>query len=163
MKFKCVINNKLDVIALFVLILISLYVLQNMQSYLDVMAADDALYMYVGDLFPLNLIMVQYGPIYTSFLKMLSLFCMNKIQAYYLLVMCMSILPTISLYIFLRIFGKLNIPVSILLAVLFFCSLENMSFTIWSKVSHFAISFIFLDVSYISLETRMSKYIKIII
>lgn len=98
-------NRLFDILSI-CLIGVAIYILNHQVTAIsDVEMGDEGFYMYQGiSNFRLGL-QTDWGPIYSLWYKFLSLFESDTIQLYYLNMVLMSSLPTLCLYVALRVGG----------------------------------------------------------
>ncbi|MBK7160152.1 MAG: hypothetical protein IPH77_16870 [Ignavibacteria bacterium] len=140
-----VINNKSgnkffnylpELIALFVLLLSGIVYVYGIEHFLDILGNDESMYLYGGNSFPLNFPNSEYSPLYTLWYFSLNLLQPDTIRLYYLNYILMTVLPSLFIYIFLRI-NKAEMIISFFFSLIFLLSYSN--FPTWPKVSHFAL------------------------
>jgi len=140
-----VINNKSgnkffnylpELIALFVLLLSGIVYVYGIEHFLDIFGNDESMYLYGGNSFPLNFPNSEYSPLYTLWYFSLNLLQPDTIRLYYLNYILMTVLPSLFIYIFLRI-NKADMIISFFFSLTFLLSYSN--FPTWPKVSHFAL------------------------
>ncbi|MBK7253132.1 MAG: hypothetical protein IPI04_04220 [Ignavibacteria bacterium] len=140
-----VINNKSvnkffnylpELISLFVLLLSGIVYVYGIEHFLDILGNDESMYLYGGNSFPLNFPNSEYSPLYTLWYYFLNLLQPDTIRLYYLNYILMTVLPSLFIYIFLRI-NKAEMIISFFFSLIFLLSYSN--FPTWPKVSHFAL------------------------
>ena len=125
--------------------------------HVDVMMTDDAGYMTLASYFPKNLFIIQFGPLYTTALRIIQVFTSDPVHVYYVLLSSMTVLPSLSLYYFLRKAGNILPVWAFVFSLCFLLSSENMLFATWSRISHFAISVALVGLANLSTETSPSR------
>lgn len=110
---------------------------KGIPSHLDLLPTDDAHYMSMGFSIGKKLI-VNYGPLYCLWFKVLQKVFSSPIIVYYTSFMAITVLTPLLLFGFLRHL-KLNILPAFVFAYLFQTSELNMFLNSWPKISHFAI------------------------
>jgi hypothetical protein len=132
-------------------------ILWGIKHHVDVMMTDDAGYMTLATYFPKNLLIIQFGPLYTTALRTIQVFTHDPVNVYYVLLGSMTLLPSLSLYYFLRKAGNIFPVWAFVLSLSFLLSTENMLFATWSRISHFAISIALIGLANLSIEISPSR------
>lgn len=146
-----------DYLALSMLLFCGIKVLWGIMHHVDVMMTDDAGYMTLASYFPKNLFIIQFGPLYTTALRFIQIFTHDPVYVYYILLSIMTVLPSLSLYYFLRKAGNLMPIWAFVFSLCFLLSTENMLFATWSRISHFSISVALIGLGWLSGENSPSK------
>ena len=117
------------------LIVCGIKICWNLQNYMDVLFWDESLYLYRGTCM-FDFIPKDWGPSYSLWYKILSLFIQDKIQLYYFNFTFTTILISIALFMLLLSSGVQRI-ISFMLAMIFLSSFINLP--VWPRISHFCI------------------------
>lgn len=139
-----------ELIALIVLLLSGIVYVYGIEHFLDIFGNDESMYLYGGNSFPLNFPNSEYSPLYTLWYFSLNLLQPDTIRLYYLNYILMTILPSLFIYIFLRV-NKAEMIISFFFSLIFLLSYSN--FPTWPKVSHFALLSLLLGLIISSLLT----------
>lgn len=142
-----------------VLIASGLVYLYSINSFLDILGNDESMYLYWGITFPKDFPIPEYSPLYIIWYKMLYQLQRDTILLYFLNYKAMSILPSLLIYVFLRI-NRLRILISFFCSILFLISFAN--FPTWPKVNHFVLIIILSGLIISSLRENV-KYKSIIL
>lgn len=117
------------------LVICSIKICWNLQNYMDVLFWDESLYLHRGTCM-FNFIPHDWGPSYSLWYKILSVFIHDKIQLYYFNFKFTTILISICLFMLLLSCGVQRI-LSFILALFFLSSFINLP--VWPRISHFCI------------------------
>ena len=117
------------------LIVCGIKICWNLQNYMDVLFWDESLYLNRGTCM-FDFIPKDWGPSYSLWYKILSLFIQDKIQLYYFNFTFTTILISIALFMLLLSSGVQRI-ISFMLAMIFLSSFINLP--VWPRISHFCI------------------------
>ena len=117
------------------LIICGIKICWNLQNYMDVVFWDESLYLHRGTCM-FNFIPHDWGPSYSLWYKILSLFISDKVQLYYFNFQLTTILISIALFMLLLSCGVQRI-LSFMLAMFFLSSFINLP--VWPRISHFCI------------------------
>jgi hypothetical protein len=130
-----------DIFALSVLLISGLVYVNGIESFLDILETDESLYLHWGATFPAGFPIPEWSPLYVLWYYFLSLFQPDTIELYFLNYKLMTILPSLFIYILLRV-NKVQMIISFTVSLLFLLSFANFPTT--PKVSHFALIFLLI-------------------
>ena len=108
-----------ELIALIVLLLSGIVYVYGIEHFLDILGNDESMYLYGGNSFPLNFPNSEYSPLYTLWYYFLNLLQPDTIRLYYLNYILMTVLPSLFIYIFLRI-NKAEMIISFFFSLIFY-------------------------------------------
>ena len=129
-----------DSILIIFIILASIKFVFSIESIEDIRLADESDYLYKGvNLTKHGLAPAEWGPLYSVWYYLLSVFVRNNVELYYLNYKILIILTTAALYIYLRRI-KITYFISIVVSILYLISGAHL---IQTWVSHFALLILF--------------------
>ncbi|MFN8282454.1 MAG: hypothetical protein U0U67_04525 [Chitinophagales bacterium] len=117
------------------LIVCGIKITWNLQNYMDVLFWDESLYLHRGTCM-FDFIPHDWGPSYSLWYKIVSLFIHDKLYLYYFNFKLTTILISIALFLLLLSCGVQRI-LSFILALFFLSSFINLP--VWPRISHFCI------------------------
>ncbi len=123
----------------FIIFVLGWHFTRDIFQSVDVLFWDEANYMQSGKLITEKLNR-SWGPAYAIWYKIVSLFENDSLKLYYLNFRLMTILPAITLFIFLAV-SNIRVWMSLAIGLLFLFA--DINLPVWPKVSHYCI-FIFL-------------------
>lgn len=144
-KLIKIINEKdLFIFSLIIIILgaAGFIFVNDLENVIDIKWDDEGYYLYGGRFFFLESFPAWFGKLYSFWYWLLHLFQSDPVLLYYLNYKLMTILPPIGLFILLSKGFNVNYLISAIISLTFLISLSNV--TVWPKVSHFTMLFIFL-------------------
>ena len=114
---------------------------KDIELWIDIGIGDEAKYLGDGVNFFTTMPDPSWGPLYSLWYYFLSLFSTDNINLYYLNYKLMTILPCIALYLFLL---KMKVTPALSFYFSFALLISMINLPTWPKVSHFALTFIFI-------------------
>ena len=125
----------LDFVGIFFLIISGINATSGLEHYMDVLFWDESLYLSRG-LSMFEYIPRDWGPSYSLWYKLLSVFIPDRVELYYFNFKLTTILLSISLFLLLLACGVQRI-LAFLFSLFFISSFINIP--VWPRVSHFCI------------------------
>lgn len=150
-------KNFLDILFLgFSLITLFLF-FNHFKLYLDVSMADETVYMQRLNLKIWQLI-GSFAPIYTLTYKFFHCFIKDYINLHHFAIISLSWVPSVGLYLFLRL-KKFPFIIAAYLAWALFLSSFIVAFDWWPRVSHYSLFLIFIFFSWLPKYTQRTSKI----
>jgi len=147
--------NTYTFVGIILIIICGIKVTYNLASFMDVLFWDESLYLTRGvTMFPS--IPKDWGPAYSLWYKLLSLFIKDRIALYYFNFQLTTILIAIFFFVFLMSCGIQRV-LAFLLSILFLASYINLP--LWPRVSHFCILVVLAGIVIAKYQTsKLSKW-----